>query len=410
MRATYNFHPRSRNTRTRKTLVTAAAQKSGLRFACVGISHRTADPELRGRAGFPAESLRDALAAARHDPRIQRLAIVSTCHRTELYAETPSTVADPHTTLLQWWADRRMLGTAILTSHTYALAGEDAERHLLRVAAGLDSVVLGEAQIVGQVASSLRQSIAVHAASPLLKLEFRSAVRTGERARRAVWGRLQAASLGSAAIDAAAAATGGLRGRTVLVVGAGEIAELAVRALAAHSAGTVIIANRGIDAARAMAARHGAQACSLAELPFGLRNADVVITATRAAQILIGPSLITAVMQQRSARPMTIVDVSLPRNVDVGVQDVAGARLIGIDDLASYTASMQPERRAMMPVVERIVTDELDALHERLARRAVGPFVFGTGDHGTTLTEAHRPARIAAAAGANAERATMLTA
>ncbi|MFI5238922.1 MAG: glutamyl-tRNA reductase [Gemmatimonadales bacterium] len=369
----WQLSPLPRSTRISRLLVTASAVESGLRLDCLGISHRTASSEIRERAGFSAALLRTALSAARHDPRIERLVIVSTCHRTELYGEIPHAASDSAARLLEWWSSHTGLDEHAIASHCYSLSGIDTARHLFRVAAGLDSVVLGEAQIVAQVASSLRQSVAVHAASPLLKLTFKSAVRAGERARGSVWGRLQAASLGSAAIDAAAAASNGLAGLKVVVVGAGEIAELALRSLAAHTPARVTIANRTLESALEMAARHGAEVCQLELLPSLLRDADVVVAATRATHTLIDRTTVTAALEYRPTRPMTLIDVSLPRNVDVDVRRVPGAQLIGIDDLGSYVAAAHSERRVVVPAVERLIEEELDLLRMRLARRHPAP-------------------------------------
>lgn len=359
---------------TAHLLVTAPAAETGLRLHCLGISHRTATSDIRERTGFPTARIREALCEARRDARVERLVIVATCHRTELYAETPRDAPDSAETLLQWWSANCSIPIAALLPHAYSLSGEDAARHLFRVTAGLDSVVLGEAQIVGQVATSLRQSVAVHAASPMLKVAFKNAVRAGERARGAVWGRLQAASLGSAAVDAAATAANGLRGRNVVIVGAGEIAELALRSLSAHSPARVTIANRTMETAQEMGSHHGAVACTLDALPAAMRDADVVIAATRATRPFIDQAMVTAALEHRHTRPLLLVDVSLPRNVDVAVRQVLGAQLIGIDDLGRYISAAHSDRRAMVPAVERIVEQELALLRVRLARRtAVAP-------------------------------------
>lgn len=295
--------------------------------------------------------------------------IVATCHRTELYAETPHNARDTRDILLEWWSSRCSIGSDLLANHAYALKGTDAAQHLHRVAAGLDSVVLGEAQIVGQIASSLRQSVAVHAASPLLKLAFKSAVRAGERSRSLVWGRLQAASLGSAAVDAAAAAANGLRGLNVIIVGAGEIAELALRSLGAYSPRRVTIANRTPEAAYAMSVHFGTNVCSLDALPTEMRDADVVIAATRATRPFINETTVGTALEHRPSRPMILIDVSLPRNVEVAVRHVPGVQLIDIDELGAYISTAHAERRAMVPVVEEIVADELASLRLGLARR-----------------------------------------
>lgn len=352
-----------------RPLVNTSAVEPGLRLNCLGISHRTASPEIREHAGFSAAQLRTSLSAARHDPHIERLVIVSTCHRTELYSELPLPETDFTATLLKWWCTHSGVDAQKLAPHSYGLSGLDAVRHLFRVAAGLDSVVLGEAQIVSQVASSLRHSVAVHAASPLLKLAFKGAVRAGERARATVWGRLQAASLGSAAVDAAAVAAHGLAGRNVVIIGAGEIAELALRALSAYAPARITIANRSIETALELGTHHGADACPLDQLPSLLRDADVVIAATRATHTLIGRDAVAATLKQRAARPLTFIDVSLPRNIDVEVRHVAGAQLIGIDDLGPYVCAAHTERRRVAPTVERIIDEEVLLLQARLARR-----------------------------------------
>ncbi len=341
----------------------------GAGLHCLGISHRTAAADLRQRAAISGPRLRDALAAARRDPRIERLAIVSTCHRTELYAELPPDSVDADEILLKWWSDRCSVSESELAPHAYSLTGTDVARHLFRVAAGLDSVVLGEAQVVAQVASALRQSIAVHAASPLIKLAFRRAVHSGERARGAVWGRLQAASLGSAAVDAAAAAANGLGGKRVVIVGAGEIAELALRSLAAHVPARVTISNRSEDPARRLATHFCAHVCDLDALGEELQHADVVIAATRAMLPLITRDMVRSTVQLRAGRRLTIVDVSLPRNVDSAVRDIAGAQLIAIDDLGPYIAGSNNERRSVVPSVEAIVDAEIADFCSRLERR-----------------------------------------
>lgn len=351
-------------------MVTSSAADTGLRLDCLGISHRTATTELRERAGFSASRLRDALTAARRDKRLERLAIISTCHRTELYAETPRRTHQPAQTLLEWWSELTGVHAADLAPHSFALSGIDAARHLFRVTTGLDSVVLGEAQIVSQVASSLKHSVAVHAASPLLKLAFKCAVQAGERARGAVWGRLQAASLGSAAVDAAASAANGLRDRSVIIVGAGEIAELALRSLVAHAPRKITIANRTIETAHELGSQHGADACALDNLPAAMREADVIIAATRASRAFIHPGMVADAVLGRPSRPLTLVDVSLPRNVDVAVRNIGGAQLIGIDDLGPYIAAAHTDRRAMIPAVEWIVEEELALMRVRIARRS----------------------------------------
>lgn len=345
---------------------------------CIGLSHRTAPATLREQVAFADDSLAHVLADARRSGRIGQLAIVSTCHRTELYAEFPRTgrhaaatddSVGPADRLLGWLAESRGVAVETLTPHTYALSGDAAARHLMRVATGLDSVMLGEPQIIAQIAGAMRQSVAAHAASPALKAVFRSAVRAGERARGTVWGRMRASNLGIAAVAAAARLQDGLAGAHVAILGAGEIAQLALSELAEHEAVRITIVNRTTEHADALAARHHAAVAPLDEFERVLATADVVIAATGAEHTLIDAAMITRALGGTTRR-ITLVDVSLPRNVHPEVRDVAGAHLVDIDALGAYVATLDAEHAAAIPRVEEIVSEELAALWHAIAAHA----------------------------------------
>ncbi|MBA3341696.1 MAG: glutamyl-tRNA reductase [Gemmatimonadaceae bacterium] len=340
---------------------------------CIGLSHRTAAAALRERAAFPPDSLAAALGNARRTPGIERLVIVSTCHRTELYAELPNVfesdcaaATEREARLIDWLASMRSLDRNLVASHTYSHHTMYAVRHLFRLTAGLDSVVLGEPQILSQAAAALRESVAAHAASPALKKLFKAAVRAGERARASVWGRLRAADLGTAAIGAASACLAN-HGQTlaesrVAVVGAGEIAELVMAALGAAGSRNATVLSRTADRAVAVAARHGGAARRLEELEPVLADVDAAIFAIAATGAVVDAESVRRVLDARAGRPLVLIDVSLPRNVDPAVRTVPGARLVDIDELGPHVARLHADRALMVPAVERIVGEELSLL------------------------------------------------
>jgi glutamyl-tRNA reductase len=254
---------------------------------------------------------------------------------------------------------------ADVAPHAVYLHGPAAVRHLCRVACGLDAAILGEAQVLAQVAGAIRQSVAAHAATPLLKDVFRSAVTVGERARRAVWAGYRAADIGSASADGADERLGGLAGVGAVVVGAGEVAELALRALHARSVGRLTVLNRSLERGEQLAERHGADAAGLDALPIALREADVVVVATGAPSIVVDVGMVQDALAARPDRPLVIVDAALPRNVDPAVRALAGAHLLDLNDLRPLFARASDERHDAIAAVEALIEGEVHALVTR---------------------------------------------
>ncbi|MGI9044193.1 MAG: glutamyl-tRNA reductase [Gemmatimonadaceae bacterium] len=337
---------------------------------CIGISHRTAPAELRERLAFTPESVPGALRDARRDAGIERMVIVSTCHRTELYAEFGQGILQAQgfeaNRLCQWMAEWSGVGADVIFGHARVWQGESAARHLFRLSAGLESPVTGEAQITGQIARALRHSVGAHAASPTLKRLFKEAVRTGERARSTVWSGQRAANIGTAAAAAAALhfeKKGRLfRDASISIVGAGELGELALAAVTSAGVRKVTMVNRTPERANHLAARLGAMTRSFDELDRCLAESDAAIFAMSGTRVLVGIDLLSRVMAARNGAALTLVDVALPRNVEPGIRDHPQVTLLDIDDVGRLGQGLYSERASATESVEAIVEESMAAL------------------------------------------------
>lgn len=329
------------------------------------LSVRRAPDAVRERLALPTDSVRAALLAARQDPRIHRVVVLSTCQRVELYAAFPPDIRDGRARLTEWLASARGMHATEVDAFANYHRGIDAARHLCRVASGLDAAILGEAQVLSQVAGALRHAVAAHTVTPLLKDVFRTAVGGAEKARRTVWSAFRAADIGMAAASGAERALGRLAGTEAVVVGAGEVAELSVRALQARGVAGVTIINRTRERAEAIAAQHGAQSAAFDEMGRVVSDADIVIVATGAPCLIVEAPLVRAAIARRVDRPLVIVDTALPRNVDPAVRAIHGARLLDLTDLRPLFVHTTDERRGAVAAVEALIDVELRALRER---------------------------------------------
>jgi glutamyl-tRNA reductase len=346
---------------------------------CISLSHHMAPAELREALSFAPGEIERALRSARLDAGIERIVIVSTCHRTELYADIsggPSPVATirdetaPASRLIDWLARNRGVDRSLLDTTCSVFDGSSALTHLFRLTCGIESVIPGEPQIVSQVASALSRSVSAHAASPALKNIFKAAVRAGEHAQATVWGRLRRADLGTAA---AAAALRFLESNgttfaqaSVAVFGAGELGELALSAVVEAGARNVTLVNRSTDRAVIVAERHSAQVRGLDEIASVLAAADVSIFALAESKSAISIDMVREAMRVRGGRPLALIDVGLPRNVDPDSRILADVCLLGIDELGDAVGEIFSGRAAVIPAVEEIIRGRTaHLLHDR---------------------------------------------
>ena len=352
---------------------------------CLGLSHHTTPVELRERLSFTDTALQAALArlGCGHDTRpdpISELVILATCNRLEMYAGVrdawrSSAGADPFHALLDLLVDARGISPSELESHLYRYTRIEAVRHLCRVAAGLDSMILGEPQILGQVTGAYEAALRHRAAGAILSTLFQTAIRAGKRARTETAISRNPASASSVAIRLAEQAVGSLAYRNVLVIGAGEMGELAVEALCARGVRHITVANRTQPRAAELANRWGGQAVSFEQLAEALMQSDIVIASTGAPHTIISPALACDVMARRPSRPLIFIDIAVPRDVDPAVKDIPGVQVFDIDDLHARLEGSIAERQNEIPRVEAIVDREVAGFETWLRGVEVMPII-----------------------------------
>lgn len=321
----------------------------------VGISHRTAPVEVRERFAFTAEELPQALLRLREE--FGAAVMISTCNRTEVYTVTPTPLTDP-------WPVVRVLSELkdACARHIdlfYAWSGEEAARHLFRVAAGLDSMVPGEAEVLGQVRTAFSTAGEVGTGHPLLSRLFHSAIRAGRRARAETGIGRQPVSVSSAAVALARSTLGDLSECCVLVVGAGEAGKLVGRRLTDGSMSRLLVTSRSPERAAGVAAELGGEPVPFEALPTALAEADVVITSSAAPSFLIGPELVSSATAGRNGRPLLFIDIAVPRDVDPEVRQFAQARLYDIDDLQGVSQNGLRARENEVAAAEAVVEEEV---------------------------------------------------
>ncbi|WP_170200190.1 glutamyl-tRNA reductase [Litorilinea aerophila] len=345
---------------------------------CVGLSHRTAPVELRERLSCLAHEP-EALLAER-PPALQELLVLSTCNRLELYASHPGgTDTDPRemlAALRRLMARRTGVPEAEFADHLYCHTGLQVAEHLFRVAAGLDSLVLGESQILGQITQTYNAAAQTPLVGPVLHTLFRAAIRTGKRARTETAIGTNPASISSVAIALAEKRLGDLRSRHVAVVGLGEMGRLATKGLAARQLSRVTLLNRTVARAQQAAAQQpGWEAGSLADLPQMLASADVVVSATATPAPIITAEMVHQAMAQRPERPLLLLDLAVPRDVEPTVALLPQVFLYDVDDLMGSLDAALSARRQEVPRVEAIIGQEMAALELAMRELAMRPVV-----------------------------------
>ena len=352
------------------------------RIVCVGVNFRTAPVEYREKLGSDLPERCERVCARAHAASngdggsIRELAWLSTCNRVELYA----LVAEHGETapLVAILADAAGLDPRDVAGHTYRHCGYEAVRHLCRVASGLDSMVLGEPQILGQVAQALTDARSRRTAGPVLNRVFRRAVRTGRRARSETSIGRNPASMSSVAVALAGSVVGSLRDRRVLVIGLGEMGSVTVKALRSRQVREIAVANRTRARAEELSARWGYRAYPMDELAAALEWADVVISSTRCQHLIVDGVVVRDVVARRDGRSLVFVDIAVPRDIDPAVRQLPGVHLFDADDLSGNLDDGLAARRNEIPMVERIVAEEIAAFETKLRQLGGEPRIEQT--------------------------------
>ncbi len=340
----------------------------------VGLNHRTVPLALLERVTIDDARLPKALADVLSHDHVSEAVVLSTCNRTEVYVVAEK-FHPAYGDLRTFFSELAFAAPEELADHLYVHDADAAAGHLFRVASGIDSAVVGEAEILGQVRHSWDVAQSEGAAGSQLNLLFRHALEVGKRARTETGIGRHVASVSTAAVAMAAQRLGSLEGRSILVMGAGEMGEGMVRALATNGVSDIRIANRTWENAAELAERLGGTPIRLAELDAALTEVDLLLTGTGANSMIIEHSDIERVMRARGDREILVVDVAVPRDVDPAAADIPGVTILDMDDLRAFAEAGMAERRREVASVESMCAEELERYLSVISAREVAPLV-----------------------------------
>ncbi len=342
---------------------------------CLGLNHTTCPIALREKLDFSEEAIQAALArlgCGQGLLDVSGMAILSTCNRVELYVASSEVVFDE---LEAFLSEARGVPLEVLRPNLYSYLDEEAVKHLMTVASGLDSLVVGEPQILGQVTRALELARAQGAAGPLLNRLFQAAIHAGKRARTETDISRNPASVSSLAARLCEQSHPDLKTAEVVVLGAGEMAELAVEALRKRGTQRILVINRTLERARGLASRWQAEIATFESIQEALVRADILIASTGAPHTLIHPDMVTAAMQKRPDRSLVLIDIAVPRDIDPEVVNVPRVKLIDIDSLNERLEISLAERSHDIPHVRAIIAEEQAAFMEFLSSLNMLPLI-----------------------------------
>jgi glutamyl-tRNA reductase len=357
----------------------------------LGVSHRTAPVDLRERLDFSSRDVGAAVEALATRPSAAETVVLSTCNRSEIYLAS----SDPDRArqdVVGFLAEYHNVPGEVFVPHLFTSRDQDAVRHLFRVAAGLDSIVVGEPQILGQVKDAFQAAAERHCAGPLLTKAFQWAFNVGKRVRSETALGRGAVSLAYAAVSPARKIFGKLHGRKVLIIGAGEISTLVAQHLRGEGVAEVVITSRTAAHADALAQTVSGRSIPWREMPHALGRADIIITATGAQRPIITRAQVEAVTGRKRSGPLFIVDLAVPRDVEASVGDIEQVFLYNVDDLQSIVQENLSRRVAEIEHAERIVEEEVAHFTAWQRSRAAVPTIRALRDRfeATRRSELHR--------------------
>jgi glutamyl-tRNA reductase len=376
----------------------------------IGVSHKTAPLELRERMALTEGHAAGLLGELLGAEVVQEVATISTCNRTEIYLHAADGV-EAESLALAALAREAEIRPTELVGHLYSLRGAEAAEHLFVVTAGLDSMIIGEAEIQGQVKRAYELALVEGATGPILNRLFRGALAAGKRARSETGISQRGLSIPSVSVELAQRTLGDLTSRRVLLVGAGETAELTARALAARGVEAVFIANRHYDRAIGLAQRFGGQAVRIDELPGELKGADIVVSSTNSPHHIIERDELELVMERREGRPLLLVDLAVPRDIHPGCRDLAGVSLHDVDDVQAIAERNASGREAEAKRAARLLDAELDRFERWLGSLEALPTVAALRKRADEIVErvlAENEPRWESLSAADRERLTMM--
>jgi glutamyl-tRNA reductase len=324
----------------------------------IGVSHKTAPVEIRERLALTERRAQEFVRDLRGAADVQEAVAISTCNRTELYLVVGDPVEAESTALAMLSRQAGIRPTA-LASAIYAHRNCDAARHLYRVTAGLESMIVGENEIQGQVKRAYEAALSKETTGPLTNRLFKAAIETGKRVRTETGIGERQLTLPAVAVSLARELLGELDGREVVILGTGETSELTARALADSGVRAVFVATRRRDRAIGLARRYGGTSVNFDELPQTLQRADIVVAATASPHLLLEAAELEQVMTRRRHKPMLLIDLAVPRDIDAASAGIAGLSLYDIDDLQAVISRNRNVRQAEARKAEGIIEEEI---------------------------------------------------
>ncbi|MCB9765297.1 MAG: glutamyl-tRNA reductase [Alphaproteobacteria bacterium] len=345
----------------------------GQELVTIGLSHRTAPVALREQVAITQERIPEHLEAFRARQLSQESVILSTCNRVEIYALVAA--EDQGQGIARYLAQAHGLPARQLDAHLYRYAGADAVSHLFRVASSLDSLVVGEPQILGQVKEAFRVAEDHHAVGRYLAPLMRRALSVAKRVRTETRIGQEPVSVGSAGVELARQLFGRLAGRRALLIGAGEMGRAVARSMLGQGVEELVVANRTYERATDLAKEFGGTAVHLDQLERYLGQVDIVVTSTGSQRHLLTRAFMSPIMRARRYRPLFLVDLSVPRNIEPQVHDLEGAYLFNVDDLTEVAQRGLQRRQEEASRAETIVRQEATRCYRSLGARSADPII-----------------------------------
>jgi glutamyl-tRNA reductase len=338
---------------------TIAEAKPKIQVALIGCSHRTAPVELRERVAFTQQQALDAADELRRQGMLDEAIVLSTCNRSELYGVSAGTEVVITEAMESFLTDFHRIPRAELSGKLYRWTGSDAVRHLYRVTAGLDSMMLGEAEILGQVKSAYSQALDHGATGPMLNRMFQGALEVGKRVRAETEVGARPMSVALAGVKLAERVFGNLKGHAALIVGAGGVAEQVVEHLRNRGIGNLRVVNRSFERGAELAGKMNAEAVAWESLERVLSAPDIIVTSVSGNEAVLTRAMLESAIDARSGRPVFLVDLGVPRNVAADAAGLYNLYLYDIDDLGEIVEQNKKAREAEVPRAEAIIAEHL---------------------------------------------------
>ena len=347
----------------------------GVRVALIGCNHRTAPVEVRERVAFTAEQALDAAGELRRRGILEEAVVLSTCNRSELYGVAPAADADVTAAMEEFLTSFHRIPRQELDGNLYRRQGADAVRHLYRVAAGLDSMLLGEAEILGQLRTAYGAALDNGSTGPVLNRAFQGALEVGKRVRAETEVGARPMSVSLASIKLAERVFGNLKGHSALILGAGAVAEQVVEHLRGRSIGKLRVVNRSHDRAADLAERMGGEAVRWESLQQVLSAPDIIVTSVGNVGHVLTRAMLERALEERGGRPVFVVDLGVPRNVEAESAGLYNLYLYNIDDLGEIVEQNKRAREAEIPRAEALIAEHVAKFENWRAALETGSIV-----------------------------------